>query len=93
MLAERIDQYIEHAERCGLVQGMGHERALLLRQAGRELGAEVAARLAKLLASVDDLDRLDEIGKRVIDCATRVKFLTCVEGCPRISAVKLFYRN
>lgn len=93
MSAERIDEYVEHAERCGLVQGMGRERALSTHQAGREFGAEVGVCLAKLLAGVDDLDRLDEIGERATDCATRAKFLTCVEGCPRISAVKLFYSN
>ena len=51
----------------GQVEG---ERALLLRQAGRRFGADVAEALSKLVGGVDDPDRLAEVGDLVVDCAT-----------------------
>lgn len=61
MLAKRIDEYVEHAERRGLVQGLGRERALAdAPQARRKFGTETAEHLAKLPAGVDDPKRLAE---------------------------------
>ena len=81
LLAERIDEFAEkraekraaeqHARGLeqGRERGLEQERALLVRQAARKFGAETAERLAALLGSIDDPDRLAEIGEAVIDCA------------------------
>ena len=54
----------------GLERGLSAERELLSRQARRKFGADTAQRLAGLLATVDDTDRLVQVGEWIIDCET-----------------------
>ena len=65
-----------HAQ--GLEQGREHERALLRRQAASRFGAEVAERLAGVLARTADPDRLVEIGDWLVRCETGDELLTRV---------------
>ena len=82
MLAETLDEWaeekfqlgrvegIEQGLERGMEQGMERERALLVRQAQRRFGADVAQALSKLVGGVDDPDRLAEAGNLAVDCAT-----------------------
>ena len=54
----------------GRAEGLERERALLLRQAQRRFGADVAVALSKLIKGVEDPNRLTEVGDWVVDCAT-----------------------
>ena len=54
----------------GRAEGLERERALLLRQAQRRFGADVAVALSKLIKGVEDPDRLAEVGDWIVDCAT-----------------------
>ena len=54
----------------GRAEGIEWERALLVRQAQRRFGADVAQALSKLVDGVDDPNRLAEVGDLVVDCAT-----------------------
>ena len=90
LLAERIDRYVEQRSmerglergmERGLAQGLERERALLSRLAERKFGKETAVRLGKLLAGMDDPERLDEIGEQVIACATGDELLARAQDC------------
>ena len=86
MLAETLDEWAEEKFRLGRIEGMAHgraegmergraegmerERALLLRQAQRRFGADVAKALSDLIEGVADPDRLAEVGDWVVDCTT-----------------------
>ena len=74
MLEETLDEWAEEKFRLGQAEGMKwgiqRERALLIRQAQRRFGADVAEALSKLVGGVDDPDRLAEVGDLVVDCAT-----------------------
>ena len=79
MLEETLDEWAEEKFRLGRAAGMERgrfkgriegERALLVRQAQRRFGADVAEALSKLVGGVDDPDRLAEVGDLVVDCAT-----------------------
>ena len=59
----------------GRAEGVERERALLLRQARRRFGADVAEALSKLIEGVEDPDRLAEVGDLVVDCATGSELL------------------
>ena len=66
-----LERGMERGRAEGRVEGQVEgERALLLRQAGRRFGADVAQALSKLIGEVDDPDRLAEVGDLVVDCAT-----------------------
>ncbi len=84
MLAETLDEWAEEKFRLGQAEGMERgrfkgraegERALLLRQAKRRFGADVAEALSDLIEDVGDFDRLAEVGDLVIDCATGSELL------------------
>ena len=62
-----------HAD--GRAEGRAEQRALLRRLAARRFDAETAERLAKLLAGVDDPDRLAEVGEWIVVCATGAELL------------------
>ncbi len=91
LLAERIDEYIECAERRGEKRGerrgekrgeergLARERRLLSRQAARKFDAATAARLSAVLDGIDDPDRLAGIGEQIIDCTTGAELLARVE--------------
>ena len=61
---------MEQGMERGRAEGIEWERALLVRQAQRRFGADVAQALSKLVGGVDDPDRLAEVGDMVVDCAT-----------------------
>ena len=63
---------VERGRFKGRVEG---GRALLLRQAQRRFGADVAEALSKLIEGVDDPDRLAEVADLVVDCATGSELL------------------
>ena len=88
MLAETLDEWAEEKFRLGQAEGMERgmergrfkgraegERALLLRQAKRRFGADVAEALSDLIEDVGDFDRLAEVGDLVVDCATGSELL------------------
>ena len=68
--AEGLRRGVEQGRFEGRAEGMERERALLLRQARRRFGADVAEALSKLIEGVEDPDRLAEVGDLVVDCAT-----------------------
>ena len=78
MLAETLDEWAEEKFRLGQVDGMARgraegierERALLLRQANRRFGTDIAEALSELIKGTDDPNRLMEVGDWVVDCAT-----------------------
>ena len=82
MLEETLDEWAEEKFRLGRVAGMEQgmargraegierERALLLRQANRRFGADIAKALSELIKGTDDPNRLMEVGDWVVDCAT-----------------------
>ena len=86
MLEETLDEWAEEKFRLGRVAGMEQgmeqgmargraegierERALLLRQANRRFGADIAEALSELIKGTDDPNRLMEVGDWVVDCAT-----------------------
>ena len=85
MLAERVTQWRQEAldegrrqgmsegvlegRRQGVSEGVSHERTLLRRLAARRFGVAAGDALAALLANVEDVDRLAEVGDLVVDCA------------------------
>ena len=87
MLAESVKEWTEQWFRegrekgielgleRGLERGRAEERALLCRQAERKFDAETAARLAGLLDSLTDPERLAEVGDWIIECGTGADLL------------------
>ena len=71
-------QGLEQGREQGIEQGLEHERALLRRMAASRFGAEVAERLAGVLARTADPDRLVEIGDWLVRCETGGEFLARV---------------
>ena len=59
----------------GLAQGLERERQLLVRQAGRKFGPDVADLAAGLLAGTSDPDRLLDAGEWILDCHTGSELL------------------
>ena len=80
MLAERMTQWrqeaLDEGRRQGLSegrrQGVSHE---LQRLAARRFGVAAGDALAGLLANVEDVDRLAEVGDLVVDCASTEELL------------------
>ena len=81
-LVERVSEWpaewLRKGHAQGLEQGLEHERALLRRMAASRFGAEVAERLAGVLARTADPDRLVEIGDWLVRCETGDEFLARV---------------
>ena len=67
-----------HAE--GRAEGHAEQRTLLCRLAARRFGAETAARLADLIARVEDPNRLTEVGEWIVTCPSGSELL---ERCSR----------
>ena len=67
-----------HAE--GRAEGHAEQRTLLCRQAAHRFGAETAARLADLIARVEDPNRLAEVGEWIVTCPSGPELL---ERCSR----------
>ena len=76
--AQGLGQGREQGLEQGIEQGRQHERALLRRMAASRFGAEVAERLAGVLARTADPDRLVEIGDWPVRCETGDEFLARV---------------
>ena len=76
MLAERVTQWrqeaLEEGRRQGLSEGVSNE---LQRQAARRFGVAAGDALAGLLANVEDVERLAEVGDLVVDCASAEELL------------------
>ena len=64
------ERAIARGRKQGIAQGRAEERALLRRQAERRFGTGTAARLAELLAGVEDAEDLIEVGGWIVDCRT-----------------------
>jgi len=87
MLAERMTQWrqeaLDEGRRQGVSegvlegrrQGVSHERTLLRRLAARRFGVAAGDALAGLLANVEDVDRLADVGDLVVDCASAEELL------------------
>ena len=70
------EQGVAEGREQGLTQGVDQQRALLCRQAAARFDADTAARLADLLASIADPERLAEVGDWLVRCDTAAKFLS-----------------
>jgi len=78
--------YVTSVERSGIEEGFQQgrafglmkERALLCSQARQRFGQTCAEQLEHLLALVDDIDRLADVGKWIIGCETDEEFLARV---------------
>ena len=79
MLAERMTQWrqeaLDEGRRQGVSEGVSHERTLLRRLAARRFGVAAGDALAGLLANVEDVERLAEVGDLVVDCASAEELL------------------
>ena len=69
-IAQGREQGIAQGREQGIAQGRTEERALLRSLAERRFGAGMAARLAELLAGVEDAEDLIEVGGWIVDCRT-----------------------
>ena len=72
MLAERMTQWRQEALDEGRRQGVSHE---LQRLAARRFGVATGDALAGLLANVEDVEQLAEVGDLVVDCASAEELL------------------
>ena len=70
LMEARTREFEERAIARGIAQGRAEERALLRRLAERRFGAETAARIAELLAGIEDAEDLTEVGGWIVDCRT-----------------------
>ena len=72
VLEDKIRRQIRRAERTtrreALAQGLENQRKLLLGMAARRFGATTAARLAPLLADVNDPEGFERVGEWIVDC-------------------------
>ena len=73
-IAEGREQGIAEGREQGVAQGVDQQRALLCRMAAARFGADTAARLADLLAPIDDPERLAEVGDWLVRCDTAAAF-------------------
>ena len=75
--------YITSVERQGIekgvLQGLNAERTLLHRIAQRRFDASTAEQLVELLQTVEDPDRLTDIGEWVIESETGAEFIKRVQ--------------
>ena len=69
-IARGREQGIAQGREQGIAQGRTEERALLRSLAERRFGAGTAARLAELLAGVENAEDLIEVGGWIMDCRT-----------------------
>ena len=74
-LREGREQGVVEGRAQGLSQGVEQQRALLCRQAEARFDAATAARLADLLASMAEPERLAEVGDWLVRCDTAATFL------------------
>ena len=74
-LADRVAEWPKPYIRQGREEGIAHERQLLRRQAAARFGAPTADRLADVLASESDPERLAEFGLAIVRCATSDELL------------------
>ena len=76
-------QGIEKGVLQGLQRGLDAERTLLHRLAHRRVVASPAEQLVELLRTVEDLDRLTDIGEWVIESETGPEFIERVQALLR----------
>ena len=78
------EQYRKEGLEQGLEQGKAHgiaaERTLLQRLASRKFGADPDARLAPLLADIENADTLATVGEWIIDCDTFEELVDRLQG-------------
>ncbi|MEN8261557.1 MAG: hypothetical protein ABFS02_13445 [Pseudomonadota bacterium] len=79
-IQQGIERGIEQGIEQGLERGLVAERALLRRLTQRRFGEVCAGQLEELLQSVDDPERLAEVGEWIIDCETGEAFLARVRA-------------
>ena len=64
----------------GRAKGVEQERALLRRLTARKFGADTVGRFAALLAGIEDLERLADVGEWIIDCASGDELIARLES-------------
>ena len=69
----------EQGREQGLKQGFEQQRELLCRMATARFGADTAAHLAGVLASISEPGRLAEDGDWLVRCETGAEFLARVD--------------
>ena len=77
---DRVRAWQEAEREQGRAEVVEHERVLLLRQTERKFGADVAGRLAALLAGIEDPERLADVGEWIIDCASGDELIARLES-------------
>lgn len=77
---DRVRARQEAERERGRAEGVEQERVLLLRLAERKFGSDTAARVAPLLAGIEEPDRLADVGEWIIDCATGDELITRLRG-------------
>ena len=78
-VAEWPKQWLREGREQGLEQGLDQQRALLCRMAAARFGADTAARLAEVLSSITDPERLGEVGDWLGSCDTAAEFLARID--------------
>ena len=79
-LRQGLRQGEERGLQKGQEQGLQRERQLLVRQADRKFGTELREPVARLLAAIDDPDRLQDIGEWIVDCELGSELLARLSG-------------
>ena len=91
MLTDRFETWPEKWERQGMEKGMRkgleeglqqalrQERLLLLRQARKRFGNDVAARSAPLLARIDGPQALEDLAEALLDSSDAAAWLQALE--------------
>jgi len=76
--------YVTSVERIGIrkgiEQGMHHERLLLVRQARKRFGDEIASRSAPLLDQVTSYQALEDLAEAIMDCPDSEAWMQRVNG-------------
>jgi hypothetical protein len=64
----------------GMQQGLQHERLLLVRQARKRFGNEIASRSAALLDQVTSYQALEDLAEAIMDCPDSEAWIQKVNG-------------
>ncbi len=79
-LQKGLRQGEERGLQKGQEQSLRRERQLLIRLADRKFGTEVRESAARLLAAIDDPDRLQDVGVWIVDYDRGSELLARLEG-------------
>ena len=78
-----IEQGMQQGIQQGIQQGLQHERLLLVRQARKRFGDEIASRSAPLLDQVTSYQALEDLAEAIMDCPDSEAWIQKVIGAAR----------